>query len=47
MNKYKCEKCNLAVIIIDGEKPIKACNCEAPIIAEMEAVAHGKGDLNV
>ena len=31
-----CEKCKLSVIVIDSEI-IKACECEAPIIADMEA----------
>lgn len=38
--KYSCSKCGLAVIVIPNEKPIKACKCEAPIIASMEGTAH-------
>lgn len=34
---YHCGKCKLAVIVVGVEKPIKACTCDAPIIAEMEA----------
>lgn len=33
-----CSKCGLAVIF-----GVKACLCEAPIIAEMKAVTSGKG----
>ena len=34
---YYCSKCKLAVIVVGVETPIKACNCDAPITAEMEA----------
>jgi len=39
---YKCSKCKLEVIIYDEKggvlpKPIRACNCEAPIIMDMNA----------
>lgn len=44
---YKCSKCGLSVIIIKDEKPIKACKCEASIIAEMSAVTIGKGGLKI
>lgn len=43
---YKCSKCNLAVIVLDG-KTIKACQCKAPIICEMEATATGKGGVSL
>jgi hypothetical protein len=36
--------CNLAVIIIE-DKVIKACQCDAPVIAEMEGEAKGTGEL--
>lgn len=47
---YKCSKCNLAVIVYDGngkilDKPIKACECSAPIVADMSATASGKGGV--
>lgn len=42
---YKCSKCGLAVVVIPNEKPIKACSCNAPIIADMTAVASGSGGL--
>jgi len=36
--KYSCSECEMAVIVIPDEKPIKACKCEgATIIANMEA----------
>lgn len=34
---YKCSKCNLAVIVLPNEEPIKACNCNAPIIADIRS----------
>lgn len=45
--QYKCSKCELAVIVLEGEEPIKACTCEAAIIAEMEAEAIAKGGLTI
>lgn len=45
--KYKCAQCGLAVIVLAGEEPIKACTCEAAIIAEMEAEATAKGGLTI
>lgn len=41
---YTCKKCGLAVIVTK-EATIKACNCKAPIIASMSAVASGKGGV--
>jgi hypothetical protein len=41
---YTCSKCGLAVIVFNGEV-IKACHCEAPIIANMKATAKGVGGL--
>lgn len=37
--QYKCSKCNMAVIVLAGKEPIKACTCEAPVIVEMVAQA--------
>lgn len=47
---YSCKKCGLAVIVFDGsgkilDKPIKACECNAPIVADMSATATGKGGI--
>ncbi len=36
-----CSKCGLAVI-----HGIKACTCDAPIIAEMESVVKGRGGVS-
>lgn len=49
---YLCSKCGLAVIVYDGkgkvlEKPIRACNCNATIIASMSATAHGVGGVKM
>lgn len=32
-----CSKCKLAVIELSDKKLIKACTCDAPIVADMEA----------
>lgn len=39
---YKCSGCGLAVIVI-GENKIKACKCDAPIIAAMSVKLIGEG----
>ena len=41
---YRCSRCNLAVIVAAGEV-IKACNCDAPVIAEASASVVGAGGL--
>lgn len=38
---YKCSKCGLEVIVLPGHDPIKACECKAPIIAEMSGTVYG------
>lgn len=44
---YRCSKCKLAVIIIPGkDEPITACNCKAPIIAEISAITYGSSSVN-
>lgn len=43
---YKCKECGLEVIVTN-EATIRACKCEAPIIASMEATAFGKGGMNI
>lgn len=41
---YKCKQCGLEVVVTKG-KTIKACDCKAPIVADMSAVATGKGGV--
>ena len=38
---YYCSKCKLEVIVLPGHEPIRACNCEAPIIGEMSGTVYG------
>lgn len=45
--KYKCSKCKLAVIVLKDTPPIKACTCDAPIIAEMQGSMEMKGGIKV
>jgi hypothetical protein len=42
---YHCQECGMAVIVIDGEEPIKACDCDAPIVAELAATCEGRGGI--
>lgn len=44
--KYQCSKCSLAVLV-HGENVIKACKCDAPILANMEATMKGTGGVSV
>lgn len=44
---YRCAKCNLAVIVIPDHEPIRACKCEAAIIAEMDSTLKGVGGVKV
>lgn len=37
---YYCSKCKLAVIVIKGQEPIRACKCNAPIHTNMEATVY-------
>lgn len=39
-----CEKCN-AIVVVIGVEINKTCTCNAPIIAEMEAVVIQKSSL--
>lgn len=47
MSKYSCSECKVAVIVLEGEDPIKACFCEAPIVADMSAEAVATGGLSI
>lgn len=42
MSDYRCSQCNAEVKIIDGNVA-KSCNHDAPIIANMSAIAVGEG----
>jgi len=37
---YSCSKCKLAVIVLPGHDPIKACNCNEPIVGSMTATVN-------
>lgn len=43
---YTCSKCGLGVIVIPDQKPIRPCECNAPIVANMGTVIHGNGKLS-
>jgi hypothetical protein len=44
--RYYCSKCGLAVIVLPNIDPIKACECDAPVYAEMSAQPKGKSNIN-
>lgn len=42
---YRCKQCGAAVLVV-GETKVRSCaHVDAPIIASMEAVAHGRGGV--
>jgi len=50
MTRYTCTQCGLTVVVDDAISPdnlaaIKACGCEAPIIAEIAADMAGTGGM--
>lgn len=42
--KYQCAKCGLGVFV-HGENVIKACKCDAAILANMQATARGSSSV--
>lgn len=42
---YHCSQCKMAVIVLGGEV-IKACHCEAPIVAELAASLNASAAFN-
>lgn len=42
---YYCKECGLEVAITPSGEKIKACSCNAPIVAEMKAEADGLGGI--
>jgi DNA-directed RNA polymerase subunit RPC12/RpoP len=46
MVNYKCSKCGLGVIILPNQEPIKACKCNATILADIKAHATGHGGFS-
>lgn len=48
---YSCSKCGMGVVVVVDnkplEKPIRACNCNATIIAGMASKIEGRSGMNV
>jgi hypothetical protein len=44
---YQCSKCGLAVIVTPEGTIIRACTCNAPIVANLSAGLAGKGGTKV
>jgi hypothetical protein len=45
MVNYYCSNCKLGVIVIEGCEPIKACNCDAVITAEVSVILYGENKV--
>ncbi len=43
--EYKCSRCKLLVIVLPNTEIIKACKCDASIIADIKATATGNGGV--
>lgn len=41
--EYCCKACGMAVIVLPDQAPIRACACNATIIANMDAVVTEHG----
>ena len=41
-----CSKCGLTVVVLSNARVVKACECDAPIIADMEATVKQQSSLN-
>ncbi len=41
---YRCGGCGLAVVVADGDL-IRACSCDAPVVAEMSSTLAGAGGV--
>ena len=43
---YRCAECGVAVVVVPGHDPIRACDHEdAAIIGEMSALLEGSGEV--
>lgn len=42
---YYCADCGLAVIVLPDSEPIKACSCDASIVANLHASLFGEGGI--
>lgn len=40
-----CSECGLTVIVFSDARIVKACECDAPIIADMEATVKQQSSL--
>lgn len=42
---YACGGCGLAILILPDVAPIRACQCDAPIVANLTASLEGQGGI--
>lgn len=42
---YQCSECELGAMVVNGEL-VRFCECDAPVIATMDAVASGKSEVS-
>jgi hypothetical protein len=44
---YSCKKCKEPVLVLPGQEPIRNCNCNTTIIADVTAIATGQGGIKI
>jgi hypothetical protein len=44
MTEYKCKECGFYVSVVDGQI-VRQCDCDAPVIANISAIARGDGGV--
>ena len=42
---HYCKECKLPVLVTEKGKIIKACKCNAPVVAEMKATVYSQSKL--
>ena len=43
---YTCAKCGLAVIVVKGKDPIRPCDCNNTIVANMAGTVFSTSKMN-
>jgi hypothetical protein len=43
---YRCAECNLSVVVVPGQPPVRLCSHDGPIIAEARVELHGRSSVN-
>ena len=44
---YKCKQCEKPVLVLQRHEPIRSCQCNTTIVADLDAVASGKSKTKI